>query len=298
MQAVILFSHGSTLCGAGENLKHLTQRLESEGMAPIVEVGFLNYSEPSFEAAFEKCVARGATQITIAPYFLVAGYFVKVSLPPKIAAMSQQFPEVGVVVADALKDHEKLAPALLACAERAQGADRWRDAWQQAPLYCQDNSQCPLHSTPACPHVVLQGPAGTVEATEPTEPASGFVMPAPVALLVLVHGSPRPESNRDMFAVVEAARATGGFPIVQVGFMECNEPDIPSAIAACVQQGAATVLAVPYFLHTGTHVADDLPGLLEAAQETYPDTHFYMGDYIGHEPLLGQVIADRVAQMR
>lgn len=115
------------------------------------------------------------------------------------------------------------------------------------------------------------------------------------AMLVMVHGSPRPVANNDMFAVVDVVRERGTFPIVEVGFMEVNEPTIPEAIVRCVEQGAEQVIAVPYFLHTGNHVTDDLPTLLEEAQTTYPQVQFLMGDYLGHDPILADVIAQRAA---
>jgi sirohydrochlorin ferrochelatase len=118
------------------------------------------------------------------------------------------------------------------------------------------------------------------------------------AMLVMVHGSPRPIANQDMFAVVDVLRERGVFPIVEVGFMECNEPSIPDAIERCVELGAEQVVAVPYFLHTGNHVTDDLPTLLEEAQQQYPDVQFLMGDYLGHDPLLADVIAERAASVR
>ncbi len=113
------------------------------------------------------------------------------------------------------------------------------------------------------------------------------------ALLVMVHGSPRPVANNDMFAVVDVLRQRGVYPVVEVGFMELNEPSIPAAIACCVEQGAERVVAVPYFLHTGNHVTDDLPTLLEEAQATYPNVAFVMGDYLGHDPIIADVIMER-----
>lgn len=119
----------------------------------------------------------------------------------------------------------------------------------------------------------------------------------PDALLVMVHGSPRPVANEDMFAVVEDFKrrpeARERFPIVRVGFMECNEPSIPDAIDACVADGATRIVAVPYFLHTGTHVCDDLPTLLEEAQARHPDVEFLMGDYLGLSPRLSDLLATR-----
>ena len=117
------------------------------------------------------------------------------------------------------------------------------------------------------------------------------------ALLVMVHGSPRAESNRDMFAVVAEVRARGAFDLVGVGFMECNEPSIPDAIDSLVDEGATKVVAVPYFLHTGNHVADDLPTLLEEAQLKFPAVSFSMGDYIGRDPLVMDVLAQRVREV-
>ncbi len=117
------------------------------------------------------------------------------------------------------------------------------------------------------------------------------------ALLVMVHGSPRPVANEDMFAVVEDVKARGRFPIVAVGFMECNEPTIPDAIDACVARGAARIVAVPYFLHTGTHVCDDLPTLLEEARVRHPDVAFLMGDYLGLSPRVTDLLAARAADV-
>lgn len=116
------------------------------------------------------------------------------------------------------------------------------------------------------------------------------------ALLVMVHGSPRPASNRDMYAVVEELRGRNLYFLVEVGFLECNEPSISEAIRNCVEQGAERVIAVPYFLHTGNHVADDLPTLLEAAQAQYPTVEFLMGDYLGHDPHIADVLMTRVAE--
>jgi len=113
------------------------------------------------------------------------------------------------------------------------------------------------------------------------------------ALLVMVHGSPRPVANEDMYRVVEAVKERGAFAAVEVGFMECNEPTIPDAVEACVAAGAERVVAVPYFLHTGTHVADDLPTLLEEAQARHPRVEFALGRYLGAAPRLTDILAER-----
>ena len=118
------------------------------------------------------------------------------------------------------------------------------------------------------------------------------------ALLVMVHGSPRPVANKSMFQVVEEVRARGAFDVVEVGFMECNEPTITEAADTCAASGAETVIAVPYFLHTGTHVADDLPTLLDEAAERHPHVKFQMGRYLGTSPKLTEILARRAEAVK
>src|SRR5689334_10692043 len=119
MDAVILFSHGSLLCGAGESLKAHAARLQARGVAPLVEVGYLNYSEPLFAEAVTKCVTAGAKRILVAPYFLAPGYFVKVDLPKVVETARAAYPDVRFVVADAIGYDARLAEALIASAQAA-----------------------------------------------------------------------------------------------------------------------------------------------------------------------------------
>lgn len=112
----------------------------------------------------------------------------------------------------------------------------------------------------------------------------------------MVHGSPRPGSNSDVFHVLEAMRARGVFDIVHAGYMECNEPDIPEAVRICVKAGAGRVIAVPYFLHPGTHVADDLPRILNDARAEHPGVDFLMGTYIGRSPRITGLLARRARE--
>ncbi len=88
-------------------------------------------------------------------------------------------------------------------------------------------------------------------------------------------------------------KETKVIPIVEIGFMECNEPDIPTAIANCIRQGATEITAVPYFLHTGNHVANDLPQLLRDAEVANPEVTFKMSSYLGTSEKLTAILIDR-----
>jgi sirohydrochlorin cobaltochelatase len=151
MEALILFSHGSLLCGAGEALEAHAARLRERGDFGMVAVGYLNYSEPTFAETAAHVIAAGATRIVVAPYFLVPGYFVNKSLPAALAPVRSAHPEVEFVVAEALGHAPSLADALLESALGARTEEHWRDPLRRAAHSCRAQPDCPLFGTSACP---------------------------------------------------------------------------------------------------------------------------------------------------
>ena len=103
------------------------------------------------------------------------------------------------------------------------------------------------------------------------------------ALLLIAHGSRREASNqevRELAARLE--RIAGDF--VLPAFLELAEPDIPTGVDLCVENGATTVTAVPYFLAAGRHVVSDIPAELEKAMCKHPAVTIHQSDYLGkHE---------------
>ena len=153
MKAIILFSHGSLLCGAGEALNRHAERLRERNETSLVEVGYLNFSEPLFLDTVRKCSEAGATHILVCPYFLVPGYFVKVDLPKAVDAAKAEFPSLTFTVAEAIGFDERLADALIESAANAREPAEWRNELQNASLFCKPSPTCPLYATPNCPKV-------------------------------------------------------------------------------------------------------------------------------------------------
>jgi sirohydrochlorin ferrochelatase len=157
VDAILLFSHGSVLCGAEHNLLELARQLRktTEG---IVEVGFLNYTEPTFEHAVSRCVELGATRVIVAPYFLVPGKFVVKDLPEQIESARAAHPKLAILVADVIGFHDAMADAVLAAAEDARSPSSWSATGstasssdlQGANAFCRENPKCPLYGAPPC----------------------------------------------------------------------------------------------------------------------------------------------------
>jgi sirohydrochlorin cobaltochelatase len=150
VDAILLFSHGSVLCGAERNLLELAARMRTQGDAAIVEAGFLNYTAPLFAEAVSRCVAQGATRIVIAPYFLIAGKFVTEELPARIEAVRAEHPGVTFAVADVIGFHPLLADAVIHSAEHARPVAEWRAAIVDAGASCRQEPKCPLYKTEVC----------------------------------------------------------------------------------------------------------------------------------------------------
>jgi sirohydrochlorin cobaltochelatase len=144
LDAILLFSHGSVMCGAERNLLELAARMRERGDAAIVEVGFLNYTDPTFTDAVASCVRQGAKRIVIAPYFLVDGKFVVKDLPGEIEAARSAHPQIEFVVAAVIGFHEVLADAVL---EAASGAP---PSVAEAAELCREHPKCPLYGAPPC----------------------------------------------------------------------------------------------------------------------------------------------------
>lgn len=117
------------------------------------------------------------------------------------------------------------------------------------------------------------------------------------ALLILAHGSPRPEANEDILKVAALVRTEKDYGLVTIGYLDCNEPGIPAAIDECVSAGATTIVAVPYFLHSGRHLLRDVPALLREGAQRHGDVQILMGDYIGHAPQIAEILMDRVTSV-
>jgi sirohydrochlorin ferrochelatase len=113
------------------------------------------------------------------------------------------------------------------------------------------------------------------------------------ALLLIAHGSRRPEANADLGYVADALRGRGRYPVVRVAYLELADPDIAAGGAACVADGAAEVILLPYFLSPGVHVAEDLTAARDELAARFPGVRFALAEPLGRHPLLLDVVEDR-----
>ena len=114
------------------------------------------------------------------------------------------------------------------------------------------------------------------------------------AIVIVDHGSRKEAANAVVLELARAVQMRAG-PGVRVAWahMEGAEPLLSEAIDACVSQGALEVTVQPLFLVPGKHATRDIPELLAAARERHAQVRFELGQVIGADPLLVELIAQR-----
>jgi len=110
------------------------------------------------------------------------------------------------------------------------------------------------------------------------------------AVLFAGHGSRAPDAAEAMLAAVDRVQNLGVFPVIEIGYLEMAQPDIPAALRRCVERGANRVLVVPYFLHQGMHIRRDIPLLLQEEAARYPGVSVSMGGPVGLNADLANVM--------
>ena len=114
------------------------------------------------------------------------------------------------------------------------------------------------------------------------------------AILLVDHGSRRPEANEQLDRVAELVAERAPDAIVRVAHMEIAEPDIPHGVDACAAAGADELVVHPYFLAPGNHSTHDIPRLVREAAARHPGLRVRISEPLGLHPKLVDVILDRV----
>ncbi|MEM7207435.1 MAG: CbiX/SirB N-terminal domain-containing protein [Pseudomonadota bacterium] len=98
MHVLLVIAHGSRRCESNNEIRQFVKNIAQHGRNAFdsTRVAFLELAEPSIETAVDECVHDGASQITVVPYFLSAGYHVARDVPEILAAKQTQYAKVPI----------------------------------------------------------------------------------------------------------------------------------------------------------------------------------------------------------
>jgi sirohydrochlorin ferrochelatase len=112
-RAILLVDHGSRLDDANAVLEEIASGVARRRPDAIVEVAHMELAEPSLAAALARCVARGARDVVVCPYFLGPGRHTTGDIPRLVEEARTAHPGVRVAVSAPLGFDDRLVDLVI-----------------------------------------------------------------------------------------------------------------------------------------------------------------------------------------
>jgi len=115
------------------------------------------------------------------------------------------------------------------------------------------------------------------------------------AVILIGHGSRAAGADDDMERVAESLRrARGG--VVELCRMAGRGTLFAEAFERCIRQDAEEIIVIPYFLHFGVHLRQDIPEMLREAAAKHPEVRLVLGRHLGYDDSLVALVEQRIGE--
>ena len=112
-QALLLIDHGSTRDDANELLPTVAQMVREMSDFEIVCYAHMELAEPTIQQGFDTCVAAGATEVIVQPYFLGHGRHSVSDIPRMVAEAASKYAGVSYRLTEPLGLDPKIGELIL-----------------------------------------------------------------------------------------------------------------------------------------------------------------------------------------
>jgi len=119
MKSLLLVAHGSRRAESNTEIASLAERLAEKASDEfaVVEHAFLELADPLIPDGIERCIAKGATSVSVVPYFLARGTHVADDIPEQVAIKQAEYPDMDIRITDYLGTSDELVDVLLKLAQ-------------------------------------------------------------------------------------------------------------------------------------------------------------------------------------
>jgi precorrin isomerase len=118
------------------------------------------------------------------------------------------------------------------------------------------------------------------------------------AVILMGHGSRVPGAGKDMEAVAQRLRKKYGYSRIEICFMSGLGPSLPEALEKCVKSGFTWILVIPYFLHMGVHLLQDIPRMMQKEARKYPNVKLILGKGFGFDEAVVDLVEQRIQESK
>lgn len=111
MKSLLIIAHGSRRHASNDEVRALTERIAGKTARhfDVVHCAFLELAQPSIPDGIQQCVAQGARDILILPYFLSAGRHVVEDIPKEVEQTQALYANVRIHIAPYLGSLDTIA---------------------------------------------------------------------------------------------------------------------------------------------------------------------------------------------
>jgi precorrin-8X/cobalt-precorrin-8 methylmutase len=113
------------------------------------------------------------------------------------------------------------------------------------------------------------------------------------AVIILAHGSRNAQARESFLRMAAVVRKRAGDTVVPA-FFSLGNPDLEEAVRELAGKGCKSIAILPYFLFDGNHVRKDIPDLVKELEVKYPDIEFQVLGSLEHEPMMPELVYERV----
>ncbi len=110
-------------------------------------------------------------------------------------------------------------------------------------------------------------------------------------IVLLAHGSRDPLWRQPMQQVATRMSEYDANVLVTCAYLELARPDLATATAQLLAQGARSISVVPMFLGVGQHVREDLPRLVAEVKALHPHLELTLQPAIGEDSRMVNLMA-------
>ena len=115
-------------------------------------------------------------------------------------------------------------------------------------------------------------------------------------VLILAHGSHENDTEKTLDEVTGMLKKKLPDTIIETAYLQFRKRTLETGLEALIGQGVNDILLIPYFLFSGVHIRRDIPEEIDAFLLNRAGVKITMGDTLGADPRLADILADRVQQ--
>jgi sirohydrochlorin ferrochelatase len=115
-------------------------------------------------------------------------------------------------------------------------------------------------------------------------------------VVLLAHGSRVAEANEAVRQLALKVASLLPGTEVEVAYLVRCRPTLPESVGFLRSRGVREIVVVPLFLLAGHHMREDIPRLVAAVAEQYPDLELTCSANLGLDGRIAEMVAERVRE--